>query len=141
MKRDRCRYSGYRFPSQIISYGVWAYHRFCLSFRDVEDLLAESIVHDLRNPPGAIYAAAEMLLDLDPELTQVHRLATNIFRAAGRMRELLADLSSVLLGTKPTPEMCDVREVITSAINAALAVRENRSVQVLLEVPEESSCR
>ena len=41
MKSDRSRYSGYRFPSQIISYAIWAYHRFCLSFRDVEDLLAE----------------------------------------------------------------------------------------------------
>ena len=29
------------FPPEIISYAVWAYHRFCLSFRDVEDLLAE----------------------------------------------------------------------------------------------------
>ena len=34
-------YCGYRFPPQIISYAVWLYHRFCLSFRDVEDLLAE----------------------------------------------------------------------------------------------------
>jgi putative transposase len=41
MKSDRSRYSGYRFPPEIISYAVWAYHRFCLSFRDVEDLLAE----------------------------------------------------------------------------------------------------
>jgi transposase-like protein len=41
MKSDRSRYSGYRFAPEIISYAVWAYHRFCLSFRDVEDLLAE----------------------------------------------------------------------------------------------------
>jgi transposase-like protein len=41
MKIYRSRYSGYRFPPEIISYAVWAYHRFCLSFRDVEDLLAE----------------------------------------------------------------------------------------------------
>ena len=34
-------YRGYRFPSEIISYAVWLYHRFCLSFRDVEELLAE----------------------------------------------------------------------------------------------------
>jgi putative transposase len=34
-------YHGYRFPSQIISHAVWLYHRFCLSFREVEDLLAE----------------------------------------------------------------------------------------------------
>src|SRR5215467_5850124 len=41
MKSKSSRYSGYRFPSEIISYAIWAYHRFCLSFRDVEDLLAE----------------------------------------------------------------------------------------------------
>ena len=35
------RYSGYRFPPEIISHAVWLYHRFGLSFRDVEDLLAE----------------------------------------------------------------------------------------------------
>src|SRR5262249_41950142 len=34
-------YRGYRFPPQIISYAVWLYHRFCLSFRDVEEILAE----------------------------------------------------------------------------------------------------
>ena len=41
MKSERSRYSGYRFPPEVISYAIWAYHRFCLSFRDVEDLLAE----------------------------------------------------------------------------------------------------
>ena len=34
-------YRGYRFPAQIISYGVWLYYRFSLSFRDIEDLLAQ----------------------------------------------------------------------------------------------------
>jgi len=34
-------YRGYRFPPDIISHAVWLYHRFGLSFRDVEDLLAE----------------------------------------------------------------------------------------------------
>ena len=33
-------YRGYRFPPEIISHAVWLYHRFALSFRDVEDLLA-----------------------------------------------------------------------------------------------------
>ena len=34
-------YRGYRFPPETISHAVWLYHRFSLSFRDVEDLLAE----------------------------------------------------------------------------------------------------
>jgi|TARA_B110000902_G_scaffold255317_1_gene320519 putative transposase len=33
-------YSGYRYPSQIISHAGWLYHRFTLSFRDIEELLA-----------------------------------------------------------------------------------------------------
>ena len=32
---------GYRFPPEIISHAVWLYHRFSLSFRDAEDLLAQ----------------------------------------------------------------------------------------------------
>ncbi len=34
-------YQHYRFPSEIISHAVWLYHRFCLSFREVEELLAQ----------------------------------------------------------------------------------------------------
>src|ERR1700684_2529515 len=76
--------------------------------------LSTSIVHDLRNPPGAIYAAAEMLLDVDAQPTQVNRRATNIYRAAGRMRELLADLSSFARGNRPMVEICDIGEIIAA---------------------------
>ncbi len=34
-------YSGYRFSPEIIQQAIWLYVRFTLSFRDVEDLLAE----------------------------------------------------------------------------------------------------
>lgn len=34
-------YAGYRFPSDVIQRAVWMYLRFTLSYRDVEDLLAE----------------------------------------------------------------------------------------------------
>src|SRR5215204_6537018 len=32
-------YKHHRFPAEIISHGVWLYFRFCLSYRDVEELL------------------------------------------------------------------------------------------------------
>ena len=35
------QYRRHRFPPYVISHAVWLYHRFCLSFRDVEDLLAQ----------------------------------------------------------------------------------------------------
>src|SRR5262249_19678863 len=33
------RYKHHRFPTEIISHSVWLYYRFCLSYRDVEELL------------------------------------------------------------------------------------------------------
>ena len=41
MKSDTPNNRGYRFPPEIISHADWLYHRFCMSFRDVEDLLAQ----------------------------------------------------------------------------------------------------
>ena len=41
MKNKKPLYHGYRFPQEIISHTVWLYHRFCLSLRDVEELLAD----------------------------------------------------------------------------------------------------
>jgi putative transposase len=38
---DMPRLKGFRYPREIITYAVWAYHRFALSTADVEDLLAE----------------------------------------------------------------------------------------------------
>jgi putative transposase len=35
------RYKNHRFPAEIISYGVWLYYRFTLSYRDVQELLFE----------------------------------------------------------------------------------------------------
>jgi transposase-like protein len=33
-------YEQHHFPVEIISHGVWLYYRFCLSYRDVEELLS-----------------------------------------------------------------------------------------------------
>jgi len=41
MKRSASLYKRHRFPPEIIQHAVWLYHRFNLSSRDIEDLLAE----------------------------------------------------------------------------------------------------
>ena len=38
---QKISYAGYRFPPEVIHQAIWLYLRFTLSFRDVEDLLAE----------------------------------------------------------------------------------------------------
>jgi nitrogen-specific signal transduction histidine kinase len=98
--------------------------------------LSTSIVHDLRNPLGAVLAGAEMLMDLDPGSAQGQRLVANIYRAASRMRELLADLAGANCGDKSIYEICNIRKVITTASEAALSAAETQSVQILYDVPE-----
>src|SRR5918999_2466587 len=41
MNMTSTSYSGYRFPADVIHRAIWLYLRFSLSYRDVEDLLAE----------------------------------------------------------------------------------------------------
>ncbi len=38
---DLPRLKGFRHPPMVVAYAVWAYHRFALSLRDVEGLMAE----------------------------------------------------------------------------------------------------
>lgn len=40
MTKKITAYKGHRFPEAVISHAVWLYHRFSLSFREVEELLA-----------------------------------------------------------------------------------------------------
>lgn len=39
--KKAAQYANHRYPPEIISTAVWLYHRFFLSFRDVEDLLVQ----------------------------------------------------------------------------------------------------
>jgi len=94
--------------------------------------LSTSIAHDLRNPLGAIYSGSEMLMDGNATPAEVKRLAANIYRAAGRMRELVNDLASVARGSRPTVEICDIREII----GTALAAVDRQDVQILVEAPD-----
>jgi signal transduction histidine kinase len=98
--------------------------------------LSASILHDLRNPVGTIYAGAEMLMMHDTTPSQVKHLAINMYRAADRMRELLTDLASATYGNRSTSELCDIAEIIGAASAAAFAATDNQSVQILLDVPE-----
>jgi signal transduction histidine kinase len=98
--------------------------------------LSTSILHDLRNPLGTVFAGAEMLMQLDPASPQGKRLAANIYRAASRMRELLSDLAGASCGNKSTSEICKIRDVIAAASEAALLAAESQGVQILLDVPD-----
>jgi putative transposase len=78
-------YSGYRFPPEIIQQAIWLYVRFTLSFRDVEDLLAERgiVVSEERKMQGfkSVGSAQGVL-----SCTQQHKIPSRTWRRdASRM--------------------------------------------------------
>lgn len=63
MNRSKPLYHRRRFPAEIISHCVWLYFRFCLSYRDVEEIMAErgivvtyEIIRDWSHKFGGTYA-------------------------------------------------------------------------------------
>jgi signal transduction histidine kinase len=84
---------------------------------------------------GTISAGSEMLMDLDLTPAQVKRLAANIHRAAGRMRELLADLAAASGGRKSTFQVCKIREVIAAVSEVVSPTAQNQDVRILNGVP------
>jgi signal transduction histidine kinase len=97
--------------------------------------LSASIVHDLRNPLGTVIAGSEMLMELDLTPAQVKRLAANILRSAGRMRDLVADLAGASSGNRSTSEIYKIRDVIAAASEVASPAAEQQSVRILNNVP------
>jgi putative transposase len=88
-------YKGYRFPPEIIQPAIWLYVRFTLSFRDVEDLLAErgimvsyesvrrwvnhfgpkiaANLRKLRSKPHTVWHLDEVYLKIDGRLVYLWR--------------------------------------------------------------------
>jgi transposase-like protein len=55
MKTSTNRYKNHRFPVEIIGHAVWLYFRFCLSYRDVEELSVQ-LDHCEQQDEGTICA-------------------------------------------------------------------------------------
>ncbi|MCB1986762.1 MAG: IS6 family transposase [Nitrosomonas sp.] len=93
MKNSTALYKRYRFPSEIIQYAVWLYHRFNLSHRDIEDLLAERgivVTHEsIRlwcNKFGPVYA--KKLKNRHPGYGDTFYLDEVFVKIQGRQRYL-----------------------------------------------------
>jgi hypothetical protein len=70
-------YKRHRFPAEIISHGVWLYFRFCLSYRDVEELMAERgvmLTYDAKPRQNVVYVSAERSQPCPTNVT--HRIYT-----------------------------------------------------------------
>jgi signal transduction histidine kinase len=98
------------------------------------DRLTAALVHDLRNPLTAICGGAEMLLDANLDPTQARRVTLNIRSAAGRIQDLLADVSAVTRGQTKATESCNLRQILSEACEAA-ALADRNGIDILWDVP------
>ena len=95
-----------------------------------------SIVHDLRNPLTAIHGGAELLAGSRLSQPQIHRIARNMYGASLRMKELLDELLNRWASREREAEFCDLRDLITSAVDKIAVIAESQSVRIVQNFPE-----
>jgi signal transduction histidine kinase len=95
-----------------------------------------SLLHDLRNPLSTISAGAEVLIGTRLSESQIHRVARNLYGASARMKELLDEVFSCLGRTNGGLTPCDIRELITSAVDKVALVADSQSVKIVQSAPE-----
>jgi len=93
-----------------------------------------SIAHDLRNPLATIQLSAEMLVTSILPQPQVHRIASNMYSAAVRMRELLEEFLEHSRSRPRDVELCDLHELVSTAVNSVAAAAEAQAVQIVTVV-------
>lgn len=98
--------------------------------------LSASILHDLRNPLSTMCAGAELLMNLECSSKQARRLVMNMYDAAGRMRQLLADLTNAMREKRCSIETCGLRELIHSASERVRANKQRDQMEIHLDVPD-----
>jgi len=124
-------YRGYRFPPEIISHAIWLYHSFCLSFRDVEDLLAERFV-TIRGQRHYLWRAVDQdgdVIDILVQPRRDRRAAERFFRKLlkGQGREPLREQSG--RGFPPTDPTAGARhakvQVVCSSATILVGARNH----------------
>jgi signal transduction histidine kinase len=98
------------------------------------DNITCSFLHDLRSPLAAICGCAEMMVRENLAPADTKRLASNMNRAAGRMRELLAEFAGIAMRSVETGESRNLRALLADSCKAA-GVLERDSIEILLDVP------
>jgi putative transposase len=91
MNAKRPSYHGYRFTPEIISHAVWLYYRFCLSFRDVEDLLAKrGVVNPALDPQTSRAQRGSVLTSISMEVDSTAKYPLLRLKAGNSKRDLLS---------------------------------------------------
>ena len=99
----------------------------------LDTVITSLLLHDLRSPLSAICGCAEMLLAGNLGPVDSRRVASNMHRAAGRMRELIADAARTTRWRADTDESGNLRTLLMASCEAA-GVTEHRGIDVLLDV-------
>ena len=87
-------YSGYRFPRDIIQRAVWMYLRFTLSYRDVEELLAE------RGIEVSYESARRWVLKFDPAFALRDPFRKFDERSSGRCPTVFISVARLVMGVR-----------------------------------------
>ncbi len=97
------------------------------------------VSHELRTPISSIAAAAETLAETDPGDPEAPQLVETVRRQAGRMRELIEDLTDLSLiesgAVALSPETVDLRTLAVEAAEELRSAASARRVSIRIDGP------
>ncbi len=108
-----------------------------------KDEFVANVSHDLRTPVAAIKASIGVILANEPPAVSepLHRLFTNIDRAADEMARLVDDLLELARlragRVQLRPVVCDLRELAERSAHVIATLAETRAQTVEVDVPDE----
>jgi transposase-like protein len=82
-------YKHHRFPAEIISHGVWLYHRYCLGYRDVSTRQRERRMPGFKSP-----GQAQRFLSAYGPLAQHFRPRRHLLSAQAYRQEMVQRFQS-----------------------------------------------
>ncbi|HZU26355.1 MAG TPA: HAMP domain-containing sensor histidine kinase [Bryobacteraceae bacterium] len=90
-------------------------------------------IHDFRNPLSTIHLGAEMLLSAALP-APLHRVARNMYGASVRLKELCDESLSRDAKSGMQQRACNLRELISSAVERIAVLAESQSVELIQRV-------
>lgn len=127
--------------AQDVTAAVDATHALRSAASQKERCIAE-LAHQLRNPLAPISAAAQLLRHVQLDERRLHAMADIIIRQTGHASALLDDLTDLdrLNGGEAVPVRlpCDVRRVVSDAVEQLRPKADARSLRLAVLLPGEA---
>jgi signal transduction histidine kinase len=103
-----------------------------------KETLIANLVHDIKNPAGAIKGMVDLLNNYDLNAIEQQEIMTSLMEASKRLVDLSQEVCTIIVSenssSKLTQHKTSLKEIIESAYTQNLAYAKSKGVRLLLKI-------